>query len=852
FKCKMCGGDLETTDGMTVTECEYCGTKQTVASADNEKKVNLFNRANRLRMHSEFDKAGAIYEQIIAEFPEEAEAYWGLCLCNYGIEYVDDPATGNKIPTCHRASFEKLRKDANYELAIEYAEDDAAAVYQAQAKEIDRIMGEILSVSGKEEPYDIFICYKETDNSGERTPDSVAAQDIYDALTAKGYKVFFSRITLEDKLGQQYEPYIFAALNSARVMLAVGTDYEYFNAVWVKNEWSRFLKLMAKDKSKVLIPCYKDMDAYDMPDEFKGLQAQDMGKLGFVQDLCRGIDKLTGKTAESKKVTAETAVNGQPAGGGVDNLLRRMFMFLEDGDFKSATEYSNKVLDIDASNAEAYLGALMAEKKVRVKEKLKDSGKLLEKSDNYKKILRFGDDALINELKGYIEYIKRCIYEEAIGNIKYAESVENCLNVSEEFKNIRDFEDSAEWEYNAVMKALNCAKTDDDFSKVRKKLLSMNGYKDTAEYAEKCLNGAEYRIEQYRARIKICRDRTLKSSLEKEIVQLKKEMFSSEYSETEISGLENQIHGYESKRDELKNEINNLTAKRGSLGLFAGKEKKQIDVQISELQKQLSEIESVIADIQTVIDIKNTISLKEQKLLEIEKELNSAVPGETVASVLAEAFNESSKIKSAVVPDGIKFGSYFLNNKSANKPIEWQILDIKDGKALLISKYALDCQKYNKSSTDVTWENCSLRKWLNGTFLNNAFSSDEQAVIATTNVSTGKNPLYHTNPGNATTDKVFLLSIKEAEKYFTTDELRKCASTAYAKAQGAYTSKNYKTASGEAICQWWLRSPGVSQDNAAYVRSDGSVSYLGDRVDYGIDCVRPALWINLDSLLFKS
>ena len=94
IKCKMCGGNLNVTEGVSVAECEYCGTVQTVPSADNEKKLTLFSRANRLRMACEFDKAAGVYENIVAEFPTEAEAYWGLVLCKYGIEYVDDPATG--------------------------------------------------------------------------------------------------------------------------------------------------------------------------------------------------------------------------------------------------------------------------------------------------------------------------------------------------------------------------------------------------------------------------------------------------------------------------------------------------------------------------------------------------------------------------------------------------------------------------------------------------------------------------------------------------------------------------------------------------------------------------------------
>ena len=317
-KCKMCGGDLLLTGIQTVAECEYCGTQQTVPSADSEKKMTLLNRANRLRLNSEFDRAATLYEQVAAEFPEESEAYWGLCLCNYGIEYVDDSATGTKKPTCHRASFTRLAQDENFLLAMEYADPSAQRVYREEAREIDRINEEILSVSRNETPYDIFICYKETDEYGGRTPDSVLAQEIYDTLTDMGYKVFFARISLEDKLGLQYEPYIFAALNTAKIMLVVGTRYEYFHAVWVKNEWNRFLRLAAKDRGKHLIPCYKDMSPYDMPEEFKALQAQDLNKLGAIQDLKRGIGKLLPRETEPAIPAA------QPVTAGGSEKQRRM------------------------------------------------------------------------------------------------------------------------------------------------------------------------------------------------------------------------------------------------------------------------------------------------------------------------------------------------------------------------------------------------------------------------------------------------------------------------------------------------------------------------------------------------
>ena len=360
IKCKMCGGDLRIEEGATVCECEYCGTRQTVPSADNEKKLTLFGRAGRLLRSCEFDKAAGVFETIIADFPQEAEAYWGLVLCKYGIEYVDDPATGKKIPTCHRSSFESVLDDSNFEQACENTDAVARRVYRDEARAIEALREQILAVSGREEPYDLFISYKETDDNGERTLDSVIAQDIYKALTDEGYRVFFSRISLEDKLGTEYEPYIFAALNSAKVMLAVGTDYENYDSVWVKNEWSRFLKLIAKGEKKTLIPVFKNMDAYDMPKEFAKLAAQDMGKVGAMQDLVRGVEKILGKKKAEPTASQPVVVSGGP---NVAAMVERGRQALEDGEWAKADGFFDQALNMDAKCAEAFLGRYCAQEK---------------------------------------------------------------------------------------------------------------------------------------------------------------------------------------------------------------------------------------------------------------------------------------------------------------------------------------------------------------------------------------------------------------------------------------------------------------------------------------------------------
>lgn len=400
LKCKMCGGNLEVVEGTTVCECEYCGTTQTVPKVQDDVTSNLFNRANNLRMKSEFDKAQEIYEKIVSQNENESEAYWGIVLCKFGIEYVEDPATFKKIPTCHRTQLESVLTDVDYLAAIEHADISQKTVYEDEAKEIDNLQHNILEIVHKEEPFDVFICYKETDENGKRTQDSVIANDIYHQLTQEGLKVFYAAITLEDKLGQEYEPYIFAALTSAKVLLAIGTKPEYFSAVWVKNEWSRYLKLMKNDRSKLLIPCYKDMDAYDLPEEFSHLQAQDMSKIGFINDVIRGIKKVVVKdepkaTERIVEKVVETTTNSNTV-----PLLKRAFMFLDDCEWDSANEYAEKVLDIDPECADAYIVKLYAENKIRNRDTFRAAGldtDEIEMSNNYKKAYKFGNKAELEE-----------------------------------------------------------------------------------------------------------------------------------------------------------------------------------------------------------------------------------------------------------------------------------------------------------------------------------------------------------------------------------------------------------------------------------------------------------------------
>lgn len=362
YKCKMCGGSLAVEDNQTVGVCEYCGTKQTLPRLDDEGRANLYDRASHFRRNNEYDKAISIYERILNEDTTDAEAYWSLVLCRYGIEYVEDPATHRRVPTVNRAQYTSIFDDEDYKSALRYADASQRPVYEAEAAEINEIQKGILAISQREEPFDVFICYKEEDDkSGGRTRDSVLANDLYHQLKQEGFRVFFSRITLEDKLGIAYEPYIFAALNSAKVMLVLGTKPEYFNAPWVKNEWSRYLKLIKNGERKTLIPAYRDMDPYDLPEEFSHLQAQDMSRLGFMQDLIRGVKKILHAQDERPVGYGQAGGVGQAgAGPSVKSLLLRTKIFIEDGDLEQAQEYCEKALDFSPECADAYFYKLLA------------------------------------------------------------------------------------------------------------------------------------------------------------------------------------------------------------------------------------------------------------------------------------------------------------------------------------------------------------------------------------------------------------------------------------------------------------------------------------------------------------
>lgn len=367
LKCKMCGSNLDIGDSITVCKCEKCGTSQTVPDIEDDKELKLFERAGRLRFNCDFDKAAGIYNTITDSYTEEAEGYWGLILCKYGIEYADN-ASGKKVPVCHRISYDSVMDDEDFELVMENSDSESRAIFREEAKIIEENRKKYIQIAESEQPYDIYISYRAKDDNGDKTAVSEIAGHLYNKLTSARYRVFLSEAALKGKKQSDCEPYIYSALNSANVMLALGTSYDDYNNVWVKNEWNRYLEIAEKNKNKCLIPCYKDVDEYDIPKEFAGLKVCQLGNDDTFNNIMaeianvvkpESVNQPAPQTEPAEEIELEEIEIIEPVD--INKLLDEGFAAIADKNWKEANKLFFHVLDEEPDNSKAYWGQLLVQ-----------------------------------------------------------------------------------------------------------------------------------------------------------------------------------------------------------------------------------------------------------------------------------------------------------------------------------------------------------------------------------------------------------------------------------------------------------------------------------------------------------
>lgn len=295
IKCCYCGGSNEIpelNDGKL--RCQYCKRWIVLPSPMDQEKQALYELGMQNMSLLRFREAEDCFRQLTEKDPENGDAFWKALLCHYGIVYVRDEATGQDKPTVTLLTETQILNHPYYIQAVKLtADEQMRKSYQEEAARVSRILDTYQKVSAAQKPYDVFISVKQSGEDGKPTKDSYEAGRLARFLESKGLTVFYSRTSLTGMIGQEYEPYIMAALLSARAMIVVASCRAYMEAPWVKNEWRRFRRLMEnREPRRLLIPYLLGMSARDIPPDLGAMQCVEGTSLSAHADIYQAVRRV--------------------------------------------------------------------------------------------------------------------------------------------------------------------------------------------------------------------------------------------------------------------------------------------------------------------------------------------------------------------------------------------------------------------------------------------------------------------------------------------------------------------------------------------------------------------------------
>lgn len=313
--CSCCGRQMVFPSECVLLECPACGTRNARPRSTGA-ELNILKRAVDQRLACDFHNAEKSYQHVLLEYPDEHEALWGLLLCHYGVEYVEDPVTHRRMPTVHTVRTKPLQAQADFRYACDAAPPEVRAQYELDAAYIDDAQAHIRQLAKSCEPYDVFLCHKTTKpGSSEKTEDYQRALELYYFLQGYGIRVFFAPMSLQSAAGANYEAGIYHALHTAKVMLVFCSDADHLTSAWVRSEWSRFLEMMDETQGKRLIPLlYDHFEPARLPRPFfiHKLQGLDMSKLDAPYNLLKSVQAAVGKAPEQSRAEAPQPPQPRP------------------------------------------------------------------------------------------------------------------------------------------------------------------------------------------------------------------------------------------------------------------------------------------------------------------------------------------------------------------------------------------------------------------------------------------------------------------------------------------------------------------------------------------------------------
>ena len=528
-------------------------------------------------------------------------------------------------------------------------------------------------------------------------------------------------------------------------------------------------------------------------------------------------------------------------------LLERAFMFLEDGDWDKADIYCESVLDQNPKCAEAYLGKLMAEVKIRKKEDLSKAKEPLDQSDNYRKVMRFADESLRERLSNAKEVQhNEQLYAEAMACMTAASDEEAYRNAAQKFYSLGSYKD-------ASARREQCMQRADRIRADRMQREETKRKEDIYSRAEKCMHKGT--IESYNTAI-----------------QLYESVPNFRSSAAQISECRRKIEEIKAKEAARQVAVEKAKKKAKKIAIIAApivcvcivfvivlttviipKQEYNEAMDLIDsgdyesayaLLEEIGKNDMIAANkYDRAIDLIDSGDYKAAyALLDGLSYRDSEEKLQSMKSQHPQAF-----LGGADVGDTVTFGTYEQNNNysDGNENIEWVVIDKQEDKIMVVSKYIIAEQPFNTTNEGhISWENCTLRKWLNNDFLNEAFSGAEKNLITDTTVFSTEYLVVGAT--YSTTDKIFLLSENERNMLSSVDALKGIVTeSVIALFSDAANSDvaNINPSNFEPL--WWLRTTWEDADDPCASVVYG-VDY--DGWTYAVEKnagVRTAMWISL-------
>lgn len=463
LNCETCGGALNySAEGLSAV-CPYCGSSYVFSAEKSEALALALNRANAMRMSCDFDGAIREYSLITSRNPQDAEAHWGLALSRYGIEYIDDSRMGRRVPTCRRTVACSILQDSDFLAAVKYSDAEQAEVYKSRAAVIDRLQRDIKRKMEEEEGFDVFLCFRSADENGAPTRERTVARKIYDELTSRKIKTFFSEVTLKDRVGEDYEPIIFKALYSCKFFVLIACSEENINSPWVKNEWSRFRDRAEQERLYGACCAVYDVPVTALPPFIRSLQGVNLAKYpagGYEIELADNLHTrfFGGKRLPSSGVFDQKRP-ASPEGKiqSPDSLLIRAEQDLGDKMYKSAYAKYQHALEIDPYSGQAWWGCFLASRRaysggIAAQNMTYEAALTIEEDRNLKNAERYGDAEVRSKVDAFR---KMCAFR---CNELAAQCREEIDSISARADRFREQKDRAEFRKTNLRKQLDRCK----------------------------------------------------------------------------------------------------------------------------------------------------------------------------------------------------------------------------------------------------------------------------------------------------------------------------------------------------------------------------------------------------------